>query len=67
LLELAEVLVESALARQESRRAHFREDFPKRDDHNWLKHTLASKAGKGIEFRYKPVTLTRFEPKERKY
>jgi succinate dehydrogenase / fumarate reductase flavoprotein subunit len=67
LLELAEVLVESALARQESRGAHFREDFPKRDDHNWLKHTLASKAGKGIEFRYKPVTLTRFEPKERKY
>jgi succinate dehydrogenase / fumarate reductase flavoprotein subunit len=67
LLDLAEVLVESALTRQESRGAHFREDFPKRDDPNWLKHTLAYKGEKGIEFRYKPVTITRFEPKERKY
>jgi succinate dehydrogenase / fumarate reductase, flavoprotein subunit len=67
LLELAEVLVESALVRQESRGAHFREDFPKRDDPNWLKHTLAYQGKKGIEFRYKPVTITRFEPKERKY
>ena len=67
LLDLAEVLVESALARQESRGAHFREDFPKRDDPNWLKHTLAYKCEGGIEFRYKPVTITKFEPKERKY
>ena len=67
LLDLAEALVESALARQESRGAHFREDFPKRDDPNWLKHTLAYKCEKGIEFRYKPVTITKFEPKERKY
>ena len=67
LLDLAEVLVESALARQESRGAHFREDFPKRDDPNWLKHTLAYKGEMGIEFRYKPVTITKFEPKERKY
>jgi succinate dehydrogenase / fumarate reductase flavoprotein subunit len=67
LLDLAKVLVESGLARQESRGAHFREDFPKRDDPNWLKHTLAYKGEKGIEFRYKPVTITKFEPKERKY
>jgi succinate dehydrogenase / fumarate reductase flavoprotein subunit len=67
LLDLAEVLVESALVRQESRGAHFREDFPKRDDPNWLKHTLAYKGEKGIDFRYKPVTITKFEPKERKY
>jgi len=67
LLDLAEVLVESALARQESRGAHFREDFPQRDDPNWLKHTLAYKGEKGIEFKYKPVTITKFEPKERKY
>jgi succinate dehydrogenase / fumarate reductase, flavoprotein subunit len=67
LLDLADVLVESALARQESRGAHFREDFPKRDDPNWLKHTLAYKGEKGIDFRYKPVTITTFEPKERKY
>jgi succinate dehydrogenase / fumarate reductase flavoprotein subunit len=67
LLDLAEVLVESALARQESRGAHFREDFPKRDDPNWLKHTLVYKGEKGIELKYKPVTITKFEPKERKY
>jgi len=67
LIDIAEVLVESALARQESRGAHFREDFPKRDDQNWLKHTLAYLGPKGIEFKYKPVTITKFEPKERKY
>ena len=67
LLDLAEVLVESALARQESRGAHFREDFPKRDDPNWLKHTLAYKGEKRVDFKYKPVTITKFEPKERKY
>jgi succinate dehydrogenase / fumarate reductase flavoprotein subunit len=67
LLDLAEVLVESALVRQESRGAHFREDFPKRDDPHWLKHTLAYRGEGGIEFRYKPVTITKFEPKERKY
>ena len=67
LLDLAEVLVESALVRQESRGAHFREDFPKRDDPNWLKHTLAYKGEKKVDFRYKPVTITKFEPKERKY
>jgi succinate dehydrogenase / fumarate reductase flavoprotein subunit len=67
LLDLAEVLIESALARQESRGAHFREDFPKRDDPNWLKHTLAYKGEKGIELKYKPVTITKFEPRERKY
>ncbi len=67
LLDLAEVLVASALSRQESRGAHSREDFPKRDDPNWLKHTLAYKGEKNIEFRYKPVTITKFEPKERKY
>jgi succinate dehydrogenase / fumarate reductase flavoprotein subunit len=67
LLDLAEVLVESALGRQESRGAHSREDFPKRDDIDWLKHTLAYKTPKGIEFRYKPVTITKFQPMERKY
>ena len=67
LLDDAEVLVESALVRQESRGAHFREDFPNRDDPNWLKHTLAYQGEKGIEFKYKPVSITKFEPKERKY
>jgi succinate dehydrogenase / fumarate reductase flavoprotein subunit len=67
LLDLAEVTAESALARTESRGAHSREDFPERDDENWLKHTLAYRTDKGIELKYKPVTITRFEPKPRTY
>ncbi|HET9177588.1 MAG TPA: succinate dehydrogenase flavoprotein subunit [Terriglobia bacterium] len=67
LIDLADVLVEGALARQESRGAHSREDFPKRDDANFLKHTLAYLGPKGIDLAYKPVTITRFEPMERKY
>jgi succinate dehydrogenase flavoprotein subunit len=67
LIDLADVLVVGALARQESRGAHSREDFPKRDDANFLRHTLAYLGPKGIELAYKPVTITKFEPKERKY
>ncbi len=67
LLDLAEVTVESALQRTESRGAHYREDYPERNDQEWLKHTLAFKRDKGIEFRYKPVVITRFQPKERTY
>ncbi len=68
LLDLAEVTTVSALARTESRGGHAREDYSKRDDTNWLKHTLAWKqANGGIELRYKPVTITRFQPKERVY
>ncbi len=67
MLDLAEVLVESAFNRTESRGAHYREDFPHRDDNNWLKHTLAFKKDNKIEFRYKPVVITKFLPKERKY
>ena len=67
LLDLAEVTAVSALARRESRGAHSREDFPERDDENWLKHTLAYRSKGGIELKYKPVTITRFEPKPRTY
>ncbi|MFQ5696075.1 MAG: FAD-binding protein, partial [Terriglobia bacterium] len=68
LLDTAEVTVASALARTESRGAHYREDFPQRDDANWLKHTLAYRGKKGgIEFKYRPVAITKFQPKERKY
>jgi succinate dehydrogenase / fumarate reductase flavoprotein subunit len=67
LLDLAEVTAESALARRESRGAHSREDYPERDDDQWLKHTLAYRRQGALELRYKPVTITRFEPKPRTY
>ena len=67
LLELAEVTTVCALKRTESRGAHAREDYPKRDDQNWLKHTLAWRRGDEIELRYKPVTITSFQPRERVY
>lgn len=68
LLEVSEALVHSALNRTESRGAHAREDYPERDDENWLKHTLAYKVEDGkVAFRYKPVVLGRFEPKARTY
>ena len=67
LLGLGETLLLSALNRQESRGAHFREDFPERDDKNWLKHTLIRKTEQGAEIFYKPVSITRFEPKARTY
>ncbi len=67
LLDLAEVTAHSALIRTESRGAHWREDFPKRDDANWLKHTFVALKDGSLEATYKPVTITRFEPKERTY
>ncbi|HEY4687761.1 MAG TPA: succinate dehydrogenase flavoprotein subunit [Anaerolineae bacterium] len=67
LLDLAEVTAHAALIRTESRGAHWREDFPKRDDANWLKHTFVTQRNGALETTYKPVTITKFEPKERKY
>jgi succinate dehydrogenase / fumarate reductase flavoprotein subunit len=67
LLDLAEVMSAGALARTESRGAHSREDFPERNDAEWLKHTLAYQGPKGPTLKYRPVSITRFEPKPRTY
>jgi succinate dehydrogenase / fumarate reductase flavoprotein subunit len=68
LLDLAEVTTVSAIARTESRGGHSREDYPDRDDKNWLKHTMAFVDNKGkIELKYKPVVMTKYEPKVRTY
>jgi succinate dehydrogenase / fumarate reductase flavoprotein subunit len=68
LLDLAELTTVSALARTESRGGHSREDYPKRDDKNWLKHTLAFVKPDGkIALKYKPVVITKYQPKERVY
>ncbi|MFW6192972.1 MAG: succinate dehydrogenase flavoprotein subunit [Gemmatimonadota bacterium] len=68
MVELAQLITECALNRTESRGAHSREDHPERDDDEWLKHTFAFRRDDGdVEIRYQPVTITRFEPKERTY
>jgi succinate dehydrogenase / fumarate reductase flavoprotein subunit len=69
LLDCAEATVASAVARTESRGAHAREDFPDRDDVDWLKHTFAFARGgdEGPRLAYRPATITRFEPKPRTY
>ena len=67
LLDLAEITALCALTREESRGAHSREDFPKRNDQDWLKHTLAYLKDGKIELKFKPVSITRFQPQERKY
>jgi succinate dehydrogenase / fumarate reductase flavoprotein subunit len=68
LLDLAEVITRGAIYREESRGAHFREDFPNRDDKNFLVHTMTRcDKDRGPRIFTKPVVITQFEPKERKY
>jgi succinate dehydrogenase / fumarate reductase flavoprotein subunit len=75
LLDLAEVVVLSARNRKESRGGHMRDDFPKRDDDNYMQHTMAyltgdphsSDAEDHIRLDWKPVVMTRYQPMERKY
>ncbi|CAL9294152.1 succinate dehydrogenase flavoprotein subunit [Streptomyces pseudogriseolus] len=72
LLDLAEVMAVSALARKESRGGHYREDFPNRDDVNFMRHTMAYRevgadGTETVRLDYKPVVQTRYQPMERKY
>jgi succinate dehydrogenase / fumarate reductase flavoprotein subunit len=67
LLDLSLVTARSALAREESRGAHSREDFPDRDDENWLKHTLAYLNGDEVTIEFKAVDTSIWEPKPRVY
>jgi len=67
LIDLAEVTLAGALAREESRGAHARTDYATRDDEKWLKHTLAWREGETFRLDYKPVTINTWKPVERKY
>ncbi len=67
LLDLAEVMILGAHAREESRGGHARRDFTTRDDEKFLKHTLVWKKGGELELDYKPVAITKWKPVERKY
>ncbi|MFW9932942.1 MAG: succinate dehydrogenase/fumarate reductase flavoprotein subunit, partial [Candidatus Thorarchaeota archaeon] len=67
MIDLAEAIALGALKREESRGAHWRLDFPHRDDGRFLKHTLAMLSPEGMQISYKDVNLGRFEVKERTY
>jgi succinate dehydrogenase / fumarate reductase flavoprotein subunit len=67
LLDIAETVAVSALNRKESRGGHSREDYPDRDDANWLKHTLITQKDGKLVISYKPVVITKYQPKARVY
>ncbi len=67
MVQVAEVIALSALNRTESRGAHYRTDYPERDDENWLKHTLVYMTKDGFEIKYEPVRIYLWKPVERKY
>ena len=67
MLDCAECIVLAALERKESRGAQFRTDFPERNDEEWLKHITISANGDVPEIGYAPVTITQWQPEERKY
>ncbi len=66
-VDVAEALIAGALARKESRGSHYRRDYDKRDDKNFLKHTIATYTPEGPQLSYKDAQITKYEPKERKY
>ncbi|QNP31303.1 succinate dehydrogenase/fumarate reductase flavoprotein subunit [Cylindrospermopsis curvispora] len=67
LMVVGKTILGSAFKRQESRGAHFREDFPSRNDHQFLKHSMAYYSPLEIKIEYMPVVVNMFEPQERKY
>ncbi|HEY2931103.1 MAG TPA: fumarate reductase (quinol) flavoprotein subunit [Acidobacteriota bacterium] len=67
MLDVAETVAHAALHRKESRGSHTRTDFPKRDDAQFLKHSLAYRTPQGPKIQYSPVKITRWAPEERKY
>ncbi len=67
MLKMAEIIATTALARQESRGGHYRTDFPKRDDQEFLKHSLVYQSEDGMEIKSKKVIVTKYQPKERTY
>jgi succinate dehydrogenase / fumarate reductase, flavoprotein subunit len=67
MLDVAELVTVCALNRTESRGGHSREDYPERDDNHWLKHTLAWKENGKVRIDYKPVVITKYQPKARVY
>jgi len=68
MIDCADMITTSAIERKESRGAHTRLDFPNRDDENWLKHIVLTRQPDGSEkMSYLPVTITQFQPQERKY
>jgi succinate dehydrogenase / fumarate reductase flavoprotein subunit len=72
LLDMAKVMTAAALHRKESRGGHFREDYPTRDDENFMTHSMAYKdpsavETSGVRLETKPVIFTRYQPMERKY
>lgn len=67
MIDLAEIITKGALMRKESRGAHYRKDFPQRDDVNFLKHTVARYTKEGVTLEYTPVTITKWKPAPRVY